>query len=152
MSMVSAMGGAPTPIAWGELYTALQQGVVDGAENNPPSFYYSRHYEVSKFYSINEHTSVPDVLMISTHLWNRLNEQQQAWLQAAADASSVHQRKLWAEAEEEALNAVKAAGVKVIYPDKKPFADAVQAMFEEYKSSPEVYDYIKRIKAMDVTQ
>ena len=152
MSMVSAMGGSPTPIAWGELYTALQQGVVDGAENNPPSFYYSRHYEVAKNYILNEHTSVPDVLMISTHLWDRLSKQQQTWLQAAADASATHQRKLWAQAEEEALNAVKAAGVNVIYPDKKPFAKAVEAMFEEYKSSPEVYNYIKRIKAMDDTQ
>jgi TRAP-type C4-dicarboxylate transport system substrate-binding protein len=90
--------------------------------------------------------------MISTHLWDRLSKQQQTWLQAAADASATHQRKLWAQAEEEALNAVKAAGVNVIYPDKKPFAKAVEAMFEEYKSSPEVYNYIKRIKAMDDTQ
>lgn len=69
MNMVKAMGGSPTPIAWGELYTALQQGVVDGAENNPPSFYYSRHYEVAPYFTLNEHTFVPDVLMTSTHLW-----------------------------------------------------------------------------------
>jgi tripartite ATP-independent transporter DctP family solute receptor len=146
MSMVKAMGGSPTPIAWGELYTALQQGVVDGAENNPPSFYYSRHYEVSKYFTLNEHTSVPDVLMISTHLWNRLNGQQQAWLQQAADASAIHQRKLWEDAEKEALDAVIAAGVEVIYPNKQPFADAVEGLLSSYKQEPEVYQYIQRIK------
>ncbi len=146
MSMVKAMGGAPTPIAWGELYTALQQGVVDGAENNPPSFYYSRHYEVAKYFSLNEHTSVPDVLMISTHLWNRLTPQQQQWLQQAADASAVKQRQLWATAEEEALSAVKAAGVEVIYPDKKPFADAVEELLNTYQQEPQVYQYIQRIR------
>ncbi|WP_415926375.1 TRAP transporter substrate-binding protein [Ningiella sp. W23] len=146
MAMVNAMGGSPTPIAWGELYTALQQGVVDGAENNPPSFYFSRHYEVAKYYSLNEHTSVPDVLMISTHLWNSLSSQQQQWLQQAADASAVHQRKLWATSEKEALEAVIQAGVEVIYPDKKPFADAVVNLLDEYQKEPDVYSYIQRIQ------
>jgi len=62
MSLVRSLGGAPTPISWGELYTALQQGIVDGAENNPPSFYTSRHYEICKYYSLNEHTAVPELL------------------------------------------------------------------------------------------
>ncbi|GAB56630.1 hypothetical protein GPUN_2515 [Glaciecola punicea ACAM 611] len=146
MSMVRAMGGAPTPIAWGELYTALQQGVVDGAENNPPSFYYSRHYEVARYFSLNEHTWVPDVLMISTHLWDRLTKQQQKWLQQAADASAIEQRKLWAIANQDALAAVKAAGVEVIYPDKKPFADAVQDLLNTYTQEPQVYQYIQRIR------
>ena len=85
--MVKQLGASPTPISWGELYTALQQGVVDGAENNPPSFYLSRHYEVCKYYSIDEHTMIPDVLLVSTHLWNRLNKQEQEWLQTAVDQS-----------------------------------------------------------------
>src|SRR5690606_7318352 len=82
--LVRAFGASPTPIAYGELYTALQQGVVDGAENNPPSFHLSRHYEVCKYYTLNEHTTVPDVLIVSTHLWNSLDAQQQRWLQEAA--------------------------------------------------------------------
>jgi tripartite ATP-independent transporter DctP family solute receptor len=146
MNMVRAMGGAPTPIAWGELYTALQQGVVDGAENNLPSFYYSRQYEVAKYFSLNEHTSVPDILMISTHLWDRLNKQQQQWLQQAADASAIEQRRLWASAEEAALKAVKAAGVEVIYPDKKPFAATVEDLLISYKEEPQIYQYIQRIR------
>ena len=63
VKMIAAFGGAATPISWGELYAALQQGVVDGAENNPPSFYSSRHYEICPYYSLNEHTSVPDVIV-----------------------------------------------------------------------------------------
>ena len=85
IEMVKLMGGAATPISWGELYTALQGGVVDGAENNPPSFYLSHHYEVCKYYSINEHTSIPDVVLISTHTWDKLNDQEKKWLNQAAD-------------------------------------------------------------------
>ena len=148
MNLVKAMGGSPTPIAWGELYTALQQGVVDGAENNPPSYYFSRHYEVAPYYSLNEHTSVPDVLMISTHLWNRLTETQQQWLQASADVSAVHQRKLWAEAENNALQKVEEYGATIIRPDKKLFIAAVTELLEEYRSEPMAYQYIQRIQAM----
>ncbi|MEM0962919.1 MAG: TRAP transporter substrate-binding protein, partial [Bacteroidota bacterium] len=73
MRMVREMGGSPTPISWGELYTALQQGVVDGAENNPPSFFLSRHYEVAPYYVLNEHTAVPDVLVVGTPVWETLS-------------------------------------------------------------------------------
>ncbi|MEM8931392.1 MAG: TRAP transporter substrate-binding protein [Acidobacteriota bacterium] len=121
MSMVRALGGAATPISWGELYTALQQGVVDGAENNPPSFHLSRHYEVSQFYSLDEHTTIPDVLIVSTLVWDRLDDQQRAWLQAAAQDSVAIQRQLWKDAEDAALAAVQEAGVQVIRPNKAPF-------------------------------
>lgn len=148
MNMVNSLGGSPTPISWGELYTSLQQGVVDGAENNPPSFYLSRHYEVCKYYSLDEHTTVPDVLIMGTHLWESLNAQQQEWVQAAADASVKHQRILWKAAEKEALDAVKKAGVTVISPDKSPFQEKVAAMYEDYKDENEVYELIHRIQAV----
>ncbi len=106
MNLVKALGGAPTPISWGELYTALQQGVVDGAENNPPSFVTSQHYEICKFYSLNEHTAVPDLLVIGTVAWNRLKPQEQEWLQEAADEAIAYQRKIWVEAEQEALETI----------------------------------------------
>ncbi|MDV7402586.1 TRAP transporter substrate-binding protein DctP, partial [Arthrospira platensis SPKY1] len=105
------------------MYTALQQGVVDGAENNPPSFYLSRHYEVCRYYILNEHTAVPDVLLIGTPAWERLSEQEQAWLLEATEEATAHQRKLWKQAEQEALEAVAAAGVTIIRPDKAPFFD-----------------------------
>ena len=148
MKMVRSLGGSPTPISWGELYTALQQGTVDGAENNPPSFYTSRHYEVCKFYSLNEHNAVPDVLIVSTHVWKKLSDQEKKWLQEAADESVPYQRKLWIESEQEALAEVQKAGVEIIKPDKRPFEEKVQGMLEEYKSEPEIYELIKRIQAV----
>ena len=109
VNMVKALGGSPTPISWGELYTALQQGVVDGAENNPPSFYLSRHYEVCKFYTLDEHTVLPDVLLAGTHLWDKLSEEERGWLKQAVDKSIGYQRELWMESEKEALAEVEKA-------------------------------------------
>ena len=149
MNMVSNLGGSPTPISYGELYTALQQGVVDGAENNPPSFYLSRHYEVCKFYSLDEHTTIPDVLIMSTHIWGKLSSKEQIWLQKAVDASVEYQRELWSNAENEALEAVKKAGVTVVRPDKALFQEKVSLMYEDYKDNKEIYELIKRIKAVE---
>ncbi len=145
LQMVKALGGSPTPIAWGELYTALQQGVVDGAENNPPSFYLSRHYEVCKYYSLDEHTAVPDVLVISTIIWNDLTPQEQKWVQQAADESAQYEKKLWKEATEDALKKVEEAGVKIIHPDKSKFIEQVQPMLKEYGKDPEVNNILTEI-------
>lgn len=146
VNMVKELGGSPTPISWGELYTSLQQGVVDGAENNPPSFYLSRHYEVCKFYSLDEHTVLPDVLLIGTYVWDKLTEQEQNWLSDAVEESVKYQRMLWAEAEEEALREVQKAGVKIFRPDKTLFAEKVQPIYESYKDDPEIYPLIKQIQ------
>jgi tripartite ATP-independent transporter DctP family solute receptor len=147
MNMVKALGGSPTPISWGELYTALQSGVVDGAENNPPSFYLSHHYEVCKYYSLDEHTSVPDVLLISTIIWNKLTDREKEWLQEAANESVIYQRKLWEESEKEALEGVKKAGVKIIYPDKSKFSEKVLPLYEELISNPKLQMLVKEIKS-----
>ena len=144
-ALIRAFGGSATPIAWGELYTSLQQGVVDGAENNPPSFHLSRHYEVCKFYTINEHTAVPDVLLVSEHLWSKLDDEQKRWLQEASDESAVHQRKLWEIATQTALDEVKKAGVEVIYPDKKIFAQQVASLHEEAAKDPVIGPLSRRI-------
>lgn len=146
--MVSLLGGSATPIAWGELYTALQQGVVDGAENNPPSFYLSRHYEVARYYSLNEHTAVPDVLLVSTVVWDDLTAQQQQWLQEAANESAQLEKSLWQEATEQALTAVQNDGVQVLRPDKTPFAEKLAPMYEDYRDEPAVYTLIQRIRAV----
>ncbi len=146
-AMVQALGGSPTPIPWGELYTALQQGVVDGAENNPPSFYLSRHYEVCKYYSLDEHTSVPDILLMSTVVWQSLSPQEQQWLQEAVNESVEYQKILWKESSDEALREVQKADVKVLYPDKTPFRAAVQEMHASYKGTL-IYDLIQEIQNM----
>lgn len=151
MRMVNALGGSATPIAWGELYTSLQQGVVDGAENNPPSFYLSRHYEVCKYYSLDEHTAVPDVLIISTIVWNDLAPEDQHVVQEAADESAEYQKELWRQATEHALAEVQKAGVTVYHPDKTAFVERVQPLLEEYRSQPEIYDLIRAIRARGVT-
>ncbi|WP_226704718.1 TRAP transporter substrate-binding protein [Microbulbifer elongatus] len=148
IKMVNTLGGAATPVSWGELYTALQQGVVNGAENNPPSFYLSKHYEVSKYYTLDEHTYVPDLLLISTEVWNKLEPQQQAWLNQAVDEAVAYQRTLWQESTEESLAAVKAAGVEVIYPDKQPFIDAVKPLHDSYQGT-EVGELLDQIKAIN---
>ena len=149
MNLVRSLGGSPTPISWGELYTALQQGVVDGAENNPPSFYNSRHYEICKYYTLNEHTAVPDILVIGTEAWNRLSAQEKQWVQESADESKTHQRKLWQAAEQEALNAVIAAGVEIIRPDKALFAEKTKSLFDDYKDQPEKYQLIQEIQSVN---
>ncbi len=147
VEMVKALGGSPTPIPWGELYTALQQGVVDGAENNAPSFHTSRHYEVCKYYSLDEHTSYPDILLISTAVWQSLTPQEQQWLQQAADESVEHQKILWKQAVDEALRVVQEAGVEINYPDKALFREKVKTMYELYKGTP-IYDLIQEIQAI----
>ncbi len=149
MDMVTNLGGSATPISWGELYTALQQGVVDGAENNPPSFYLSRHYEVAKYYTLDEHTVLPDVLLIGTYLWNELSEQEQQWLKQAVDNSVIYQRKLWLEAENEALKAVQEAGVEIIRPDKSLFSEKTKASLEKYREDPAFYKMIQEIQATE---
>jgi len=147
MQMVQALGGSPTPIPWGELYTSLQQGVVDGAENNPPSFYFSRHYEVCKYYILDEHTSVPDILLMSTVVWNSLSDEEQKWLQQAVDESVEYQKKVWKESSDESLQKVQEAGVELIYPDKTPFREAVKDMHESYRGTS-LYELIKEIQAV----
>ncbi|MEE2776752.1 MAG: TRAP transporter substrate-binding protein DctP, partial [Acidobacteriota bacterium] len=148
MDMVEALGGAPTPIAWGELYTALQQGVVDGAENNPPSFHLSRHYEIAKFYSLDEHSSVPDVLVMGTGAWDRLSDRHQEIVARAAFASAQRQKVLWQEATDEALAAVAAAGVEILRPDKAPFSERVAALLDRYARDPALENWIRRIRSV----
>ena len=121
IEMISQMGGSPTPIPFGELYTALQQGMVDGAENNAPSIDSSRHYEVAKHYSLDEHSRIPDIVLFSQSIWESLTPRQQAWVQEAADRSVVFQRKLWKEKTQESLDLLESEGVEIHYPEKGPF-------------------------------
>jgi tripartite ATP-independent transporter DctP family solute receptor len=146
VNMVNALGGSATPMSYGELYTALQQGVVDGAENNPPSFVTSRHYEICKYYSLDEHSSLPDVLVMGTKYWNTLTEEQQGWLQEAADASAVAQKQFWKENVEECMVILKDAGVEIIRPDKSLFAEKAKSVLEEFSSSPEMKKIVEEIQ------
>ena len=148
IDMIEAMGGAATPMPSGELYTALQQGIVDGAENNPPSYYLSKDFEVAKYYTLDEHSSVPDILIMSRRIFDGFIDQQREWVKEAMAASVLHQRKLWAEAEELALSEVVKSGVEIIYPDKQPFRDAVAPMKAAFLKS-DLGPLIRQIEAME---
>lgn len=146
-NMVRSMGSSPTPVSYGELYTALQQGIVDAAENNPPSLYTSKHYEVCKFYSLDEHTAIPDVVIISTKVWESLNPEEQEWVQEAADESAAYESILWAESTAESMRELEAAGVTITRPDKEPFRKAVEGVYEELKvAQPEIYTIVQSIR------
>ncbi len=150
MRLMRTLNGAPTPIPFGELYTAFQGGIVDGAENNPPSFYTSRHYEVCNYYSLNEHTTIPDILVIGTRVWEGLSDQQRNWLQQAVDESVEFQRELWQEFEEESLQIVEEAGVTVIYPDKEPFREILKPIYKYIKQNdPALHYWVERIRQVE---
>lgn len=147
INMVNSMGGSATPLSYSELYTAIQQGVVDGAENNPPSFVSSNHYEISKYYTLDQHSAVPDVLLIGTKFWDKLTDQEKIWVQEAADESSQAQKVFWNESVVESMKIAKESGVEVIIPDKSLFAEKSKSVVEGFvKEYPEMKSIVDQIK------
>lgn len=147
INMVNALGGSATPMAYGELYTAIQQGVVDGAENNPPSFVSSNHYEISKYYTLDQHSSVPDVLLISTKFWEKLSLEEKVWVQDAANESAQKQKKFWSDSVEESMRVAKEYGVEVILPEKSLFQDKAKSVLKDFKiKNPKMETIINQIK------
>jgi TRAP-type C4-dicarboxylate transport system substrate-binding protein len=146
---INALGGSATPIAFGELYTALQQGVVDAAENNIPTLFQSRHYEACKYVTLDAHSSPSDILLISTHTWQKLTPQQQEWLQEAVDASVKFQSGLWDEATNLALEEMEKQGITIIRPDKELFRQKVQPLYQQLKENNDpLYDLVDQIQAV----
>ena len=136
IKMIELMGGSPTPISFGEVYTAMQQGVVDGAENNVPSWVQTRHIEIAKVFSEDEHASIPDFLVISTKTWNKLTPEQKEILQKAAKYSETYQQKLWTKIDADTRAQAISQGGKIVKVDKAPFRIAVQPLFDEFKKDP----------------
>ncbi|UOQ45572.1 TRAP transporter substrate-binding protein [Halobacillus salinarum] len=148
IEMVKLMGGTPTPMPYGEIYTALQQGVVDGAESNPTALTTGKHGEVAKAFSKNEHTMIPDIAVISQKTWDGLTEdQQKAFEEAAADATKYH-TEIWNKAIDDAVKEAEDMGVKFYDVDKQPFIDAVQPMYKEFKKDKDIAKIIDEIKSM----
>lgn len=137
ISMIEAMGGAPTPMSYGEVYTSLQQGVIDGAENNETALTNSKHGEVAKAYSYTEHQYVPDVLIVSTNMWDKLSEDQQKAIQDAAAASSESHKDVWKTAIEESIKTSEDMGVTFYTIDKQAFIDAAAPLHETFKAENE---------------
>jgi tripartite ATP-independent transporter DctP family solute receptor len=147
MDAIQAMGGAATPIPWGELYTSLQQGVVDAAENNPPTLLSSRHYEVGRHFTLSHHMRIPDVLVISSRVWQTLSPEEQDWIQQAANESVDVQRELWTASSDDALEQLRAMGVEVHHVDTAPFRAAVQPVVAKY-SEGLIADLVQQIEAV----
>jgi tripartite ATP-independent transporter DctP family solute receptor len=148
MDMVEAMGGSPTPIAFGELYTALRQGTVDGAENNPPSLLSSRHFEICKYYILDHHSRIPDVLVMSASVWDGLNAEQRRWISEAARESGIHQRKIWAEDSDKAIGELKQAGVNVVEADLAAFAAQTTGVLQKHATG-EIGELVEKMRAVE---
>jgi tripartite ATP-independent transporter DctP family solute receptor len=148
MDMINAMGGSPCPISWGELYTALAQGTVDGAENNAPSFMTSRHYEVCKYFILTGHQRIPDMLIISTKAWDKLPLDIRKALQQAADESETYQRKLWKEMTDANMVTMQEKGVEIVTPDLESFRKVCAPITEgkDYLVIQKVLSEIREVK------
>lgn len=151
MDLVRALGASPTPIAWGEVYTALQTGVVDAAENNFPSWYANSHHEVAPYFTVNEHSRIPELIIMSKMTWDRLNPgDRQIIKQAALDSTKV-QCEAWAAMEKEAVDKAVAAGGHVTYltdEEKKAFQNAVMPLYDKYgKGYEDIIDAILNFEA-----
>ena len=146
VGMIQSLGANPTPMPYGEVYTALKTGLVDAAENNYPSYESARHFEVAKFYSKTEHSMSPEVLLFSKKVWDTLTPEDQKAIRQAAKESVPYMRKLWDEREEKSLAIVKAGGAQIIDVDKAAFQAAMKPVYDKFINDPKLKDMIKRIQ------
>jgi tripartite ATP-independent transporter DctP family solute receptor len=147
VALLQAMGANATPMPYGEVYTALKVGTVDGAENNWPSYDTSRHFEVAKYYAMTEHSMAPEMLLMSKKVWDGLTPDQQKIIREAAKESVPYMRKLWDEKEAKSKAAVVAGGAEIIEVDKKSFQDAMKPVYEKFITDPKMKDMVSKIQA-----
>lgn len=147
MGLVSAFGANPTPMAFGEVYSGLQTGVIDGAENNWPSYFSTSHYEVAKYFTLDEHTRVPEIIVGSKISLGRLSKADQELIRQAARDAVEFQKKEWAKYEQLSIDKVKAGGSQITYvADKAPWIALMAPLYA--KQSKEVQDLVKQIQAV----
>lgn len=142
---VKALGASAITMSFGELYTSLKQGGVDGAENNPPSLQTSNHFEVCKNYLLDDHARIPDVLVAGQKFWDSLNETEKGWVQQASRHASEFQRALWAEASQKSLDELKAADVTILEADIAQFQEITKSVVDQFATG-ERKAYVDRIK------
>ncbi|NMJ42764.1 TRAP transporter substrate-binding protein [Roseomonas sp. JC162] len=149
IDLMRALNANPTPLPFGEVFTSLQSGVIDGAENNWPSYESTRHFEVARYYSTTEHSNVPEVLAVSQQRWRRLNEQERAILRDAARESARIQRAAWADRERVSRERVVAAGVTVIeIQDRAPWATLMEPVYAKYAADARLAALVQQIRAL----
>lgn len=146
--MISALGGNPSPMAFAEVYQSLKTGVVDGAENNWPSYESTGHYEVAKYYSMSQHLIIPETLCVNAKVWQGLSPEDQKILKEAAVESAMLQRKLWKEREKASEEKVLAGGVQFNeIPDKSGFQAAMKPVYEKFlKDNPNLMTLVETIQ------
>jgi len=149
--MIAALGGNPSPMAFAEVYQSLKTGVVDGAENNWPSYESTGHYEVAGYYSSSEHLIIPECFCVSTALWDGLSAEEKKVVSDTARESAVLQRELWAKRSEASRDKVIAAGVKYNeIADKAPFQAAMKPVYDKFiAANPDLEGLVKAIQAVD---
>ncbi|HZS81597.1 MAG TPA: TRAP transporter substrate-binding protein [Stellaceae bacterium] len=148
VDMMNDLGGNGIAMGYDQVFSALQTGVIDGAENNPPSFYFDNHYQVAKYYTLTEHLIVPEMLVFSKKTWTTLSKADQDLLVKFSREAQLEERALWNKKEEDAMAKMKAAGIQIIpIADKKPFQDAVKPVWDKYGTK--YADIIKRIEAVE---
>jgi tripartite ATP-independent transporter DctP family solute receptor len=148
VDMMNALGGNGVAMGYDQVFSALQTGVVDGAENNPPSFVFDNHYQVAKYYTLTEHLIVPEILVFSRKTWDTLSGEDRALLKKFGREAQLEERVLWNEYQKQALEKARAAGIQIIeIADKKPFQDAVKPVWDKY--GPKYAEIIKRIQAVE---
>jgi tripartite ATP-independent transporter DctP family solute receptor len=146
IDMMNAFGGSATVMGYGDIYTGMQQGVIDGAENNITAM--RDHADVTQYYCYDEHTMIPDVIIISADIWNELSEEQQEIMRSTAADMVANYRELWAQFEEDVKAQVEGKVEYVTDVDKPAFQEAVQGIYENLKTSdPDTYAFVERIQA-----
>ncbi len=144
---MNAMGGNGISMGFSELYSAMQTGVVDGAENNPPTYVTHNHHQIAKYFSFTEHLIIPEILVFSRVVWEKLSKEDQDLIKKLAAEAQQEQRKLWDEMVEKSLATLKESGVTIVRDvDKKAFQDAVKPVYDKYGG--DFADLMKRIQAV----
>ena len=148
VEMMTDLGGNGVAMGYDQVFSALQTGVVDGAENNPPSFYFDNHYQVAKYYTLTEHLIVPEIIVFSRASWDKLSKDDQALITKLAHEAQADERQLWKKKEAEAMEKMKAAGIEIItISDKTPFQQAVKPLWDKYGA--QYAALIKEIEAVN---
>lgn len=147
VAMMEALGANATPMPYGEVYTGLKTGIVDGAENNWPSYESSRHFEAAKYYNTTEHSMVPEVLVFSKKVWDTLTKEDQALLRKTAKESVAVMRQAWDAREARSRRTAEAGGAQVVpIADRKAFVDAMAPVYAKFASTPKLKQLVQRIQ------